>query len=176
MLIELLFVSFLGAAQASAPPPVIRTPPPVIIPGRSGESNSWLAPGRALERRWLLKLSAEEAIAKAAARRDGVNAVFEVTVRRGAQVGPNYFLGTEDDYRDPRNLAFKVTPRAQTQLRKRYGKDLARAFIGEKLLIGGKAKRVRIALLDSAGRRTGRYYYQTHVEVADPRQIERAPD
>ena len=121
----------------------------------------------------MVRLTAAEAIAKASSQPDGVVAVFEITVRRGEQVGTNYFLGSEDDYRDPRNLSIRISKPAQTELRKKFGKDLALAFIGEKLLVAGKAKRARIASLDSAGRRTGRYYYQTHVAVRHPLQIER---
>lgn len=122
----------------------------------------------------MVRLTADEAIAKAAAQPDGVVAVFEISVRRGEQVGSNYFLGTEDDYRDRRNLSIRIAKPPQTELRERFGEDLKLAFVGKKLLVAGRAKRTRIAFLDSAGRRTGRYYYQTHVEVRNPLQIERA--
>lgn len=175
----LLSVAFIAATPTAAKPPVIapiRTPAPVVVhPAPRGAPIDLLAPTQALERRWLKKMTAEEAIAKATAQRNGVVAVFEVTVRRTEQVGVNYFLGTEDDYRDPRNLAIRITRPAQAQLRQQFGPGLDAAFVGGKFLVSGKARRVRIAFLDSAGRRTGRYYYQTHVDVQDARQIERAP-
>ena len=151
------------ALAAPAPPssPVIITP---TAPPSSGPSVDL--------QRGAVRLTPEEAIRQAASAPNGVSGVFELTVRRAEQVGQNFFLGTQDDYRDPRNLAIRITRPVQLQLRRHFGPDLKAVFVGKRLLITGRAKSTRIAYLDSAGRRTGRYYHQTHVEVRQPLQIE----
>lgn len=105
----------------------------------------------------------------------GVWAVYDLTVRRSEQVGPNYFLGSEADYRDPRNLGIRLTRSAQASLRKSLGGDLGAALEGKRLLVLGSAKRVRVDFVDGRGRPSGKYYYQTQVAVMDARQVQIVP-
>jgi hypothetical protein len=120
----------------------------------------------------MIKLSPQEAIMKAAdAAPRGVYGVFELDVSRAEKVGPNLFLNSEKDYRDQRNLSVAIGPKVQSELRQRYGEDLRTALLGRKLLVFGYARRVRVDFI-SGGRRSGKYYYQTHVPVGDVRQIE----
>ena len=101
----------------------------------------------------------------------GVYGVFELDVSRAEKVGPNFFLNSERDYRDQRNLSVAIGPKVQSELRQRYGEDLRTALLGRKMLVFGYARRVRVDFI-SGGRRSGKYYYQTHVPVGDVRQIE----
>ena len=52
----------------------------------------------------------------------------------------------------------------------RLDADPREALIGRTLLVQGEAKRTRIEFVAN-GRRTGRYYYQTHVTLSDAGQI-----
>jgi len=120
----------------------------------------------------MMRLTPPEAVIKAAdAAPRGVYGVFELNIRRAEQVGPNFFLNSETDYRDQRNLSLTIGPNAQAALRKQYGADLGKALMGRKLLVYGFARRVRIDFTTRGGR-SGKYYYQTHVPVGDVRQIE----
>ena len=80
------------------------------------------------------------------------------------------FLNSEADYRDQRNLTLAVAPTVQATLRQRYGADLQAALKGRQILVRGIARRVRIDFTIN-GQPSGKFYYQTHVRVTDPRQI-----
>lgn len=80
------------------------------------------------------------------------------------------YLSTERDYRDQRNLAVVIEPGAVAQLTERLGAPPADALRGRNLLITGEAKRVAIHFHQN-GVRTGLYYYQTHLPVADAGQV-----
>ena len=118
-------------------------------------------------------LTPEQAIFAAAdaGPRRGVRGVFEMPVQRAEAVGRRFFLNSQRDYRDQRNLSVAIAPSALRALRERFGDNLSDAFLGRTVRVSGRAERVRIDFV-SHGRRTGQYYYQTHVTVFDPRQIE----
>ena len=88
-------------------------------------------------------------------------------------MGPNFFLNSEPDYRDPRNISVRIMAPAQPEMRARWGNDLSR-LIGQRLWVLGPSIRTRIDLIDSAGRPTGKYYYQTHELVRDANQVQLA--
>jgi hypothetical protein len=61
---------------------------------------------------------------------------------------------------------------AAAQLTGGQGASTASYFQGRTVRVFGAAQRVRIDFLDPRGRPTGKYYYQTHVRVNDPRQLQ----
>ena len=105
-----------------------------------------------------------------------LRAVFDLKVRRAEQVGPRFFLNSEQDYRDPRNISVVLAEPVVAELRRRHGDNLGRYFLGSRMLVVGGARTVRIALTDSYGQQTDKYYFQTHVPVASVRQLERIDD
>jgi hypothetical protein len=112
-----------------------------------------------------------QAIERAAALPEtGITGVFSLTVRRVDKVGHTYFLDSEPDYRDQRNLAIAVSQEAATDLEKQMGASLDSAFKGKEIVVSGTARRVKIdfVLHDQP---TGKYYYQTHVDVKSASQI-----
>jgi hypothetical protein len=122
----------------------------------------------------MVRLYPEEAVMKAADAAPGfVTAVFDFAVRRTEQVGSDFFLNREEDYRDPRNISVVLDPDAQRQLRNSYGDDLSRYFVGHHMLALGTARRVQIDFIDDRGKPSGKYYYQTHIGIVSPRQLER---
>ena len=155
----------IAAAPAGSPPnitpPIVRTPtaPPTMTPS-------------AAIFRGMVKLTPVEAVIKAAdAAPRGVYGVFELRVSRAEQVGPNYFLNSEKDYRDQRNLSISIGPRALAALRAKHGDNLKTALMGKTIRVLGNAPRVKVDFY-SFGKRTDKYYFQTHVPIADARQIE----
>ncbi|AND69458.1 hypothetical protein ATSB10_20040 [Dyella thiooxydans] len=87
----------------------------------------------------------------------------------GAQ-GNGTFLNSEPDYRDQRNLTVALSPRAADQLWKRLGADPLVALKGRNILVTGSAIRTKIYFF-ADGEMTDKYYYQTHVNVTDARQV-----
>ena len=112
-----------------------------------------------------------EAIERAAAVPDvGITGVFVLTVKRTDKVGHTYFLDSESDYRNQRNLSIAVSQAAANDLQKQLGAQLETALRGKQILVTGTAKRVKIGFA-VRGQPTGKYYYQTHVAVEKASQI-----
>ena len=101
----------------------------------------------------------------------GVPGTFGMIVKRAEMVGPRLFLNSEDDYRDQRNLSIAIQPQALPVLRQRLGGDLRAALVGRDIRVKGVARRTRIDFFNN-GKRTGKYYFQTHVSVGSSAQIE----
>eukprot|EP01030_Chromulinospumella_sphaerica_P016622 gene16622-16438_t len=68
----------------------------------------------------------------------------------GMQNGFTY-LNSEKDYRDQRNVEAK------------FGGQLAAFARGKRILVKGPARRVTIWFFDDEGRRSDKFYYQTHI-------------
>lgn len=101
----------------------------------------------------------------------GVTGVFEFQVRGSGKDRNFVYLNSEKDYRDQRCLTVRMTRGNATELGRRLGFPVKEGLIGNRIRVHGTAKRERIEITTS-GRRTGVYYYQTHVYVANPEQIE----
>lgn len=109
-------------------------------------------------------------LAAADAAPNGVPGRFAFVVQRADWVGPRLFLNSQPDYRDQRNLSIDIDPAALPGLRQLYGDDLRSALMYRPVIVDGVARRVRIDFT-VYGRRTGKYYFQTHVVVTDPGQL-----
>jgi hypothetical protein len=100
----------------------------------------------------------------------GVDGVFEVRVRTVGRSEDRVILNSEADYRDQRNLSIVLSPEAVQAIEAKYGQRIEDYFQGHKLLVSGQARRVTIWFF-ADGERSDKYYYQTHVDVADPEQL-----
>lgn len=89
----------------------------------------------------------------------------------GMQNGFTY-LNSEKDYRDQRNVSLEITPEVLAQVEAKFGGQLAAFARGKHVLVKGPARRVTIWFFDDEGRRSDKFYYQTHVRVSDPAQIQ----
>ena len=86
------------------------------------------------------------------------------------------YLNSEDDYRDQRNLTVAIHPRLIATIEQRFGGPAERTLIGRAIITRGSARKVRIDLIHN-GRPTGKYYFQTHVDVLEADQLQPAqPD
>jgi len=114
----------------------------------------------------------EKAVMRAAATAPkGVNGVFEMTVRATGHAQGKFFLNSQSDYRDPRNLSVAMTEQTAVELRQRVGAASDSFFVGRKIFVNGTAKQVKVYFTDSDGHVSDKYYYQTHVPVAAAVQI-----
>lgn len=120
--------------------------------------------------RWIDSAMAVQ-LAAAAGPARGVDGVFALNVRAVGADDGRVFLNSQPDYRDPRNLSVVILPSAQPALRERFGPDLGKALKGQPLLVRGSARLTRIDF-SSGGQPSGKYYYQTHVRVADAAQLQ----
>jgi len=96
---------------------------------------------------------------------------FGFVVRRADMVGARLFLNSYSDYRDQRNLSVAIAPHIVAALRARHGSDLRATFMGRSILVDGEARRERINFTVD-GRPSGKYYFQTHVAVTRPDQLQ----
>lgn len=99
----------------------------------------------------------------------GIRGEFIITVKALNSYEERSFLNSELDYRDQRNLTVRmptaIVPRLEQRLGVRF-QDLR----NRRLVVLGVARRARIDFVTD-GRPTGKYYYQTHVQVDSPTQI-----
>lgn len=101
---------------------------------------------------------------------NGVTGVFEFTVQGATRLG-YVFLNSEKDYRDQRCLTVRLSRGNAATIGRDLGFSLHKGLIGKRIRVTGTARRVRIDISES-GSPTGLYYYQTHIYVDDPGQIQ----
>ncbi|MDG3443103.1 hypothetical protein [Nitrospirillum amazonense] len=107
----------------------------------------------------------------AAAAPDGVFDTYALEVRATGREHGHIYLNSEMDYRDQRNVTVEILPTAIPAFRQAYGQDADTYLQGRRILVSGEAKRVTIWFFAN-GKQTDKYYYQTHILVADPSQIQ----
>ncbi|MFM8499582.1 MAG: hypothetical protein ACKOAN_06220 [Chakrabartia sp.] len=118
-------------------------------------------------------LTPDEAISFAdnVAPKAGIAGEFDLTVMSVGEQQGRYYLNSETDYRERNCLTVLVTPSVvQSMMGSADLAGLAARMNGKRIAVQGIARRVRIDLTDN-GQATGKYYYQVHVVVTDPRQI-----
>lgn len=81
------------------------------------------------------------------------------------------YINSETDYRDPRNVTVRLEPGALAMLGPEPRAVLARQ-LRQHLRVQGAVQRTRIDFL-ADGQPSGKYYYQTHIQVTDLAQITR---
>jgi hypothetical protein len=114
-------------------------------------------------------LTPQQAVMGAAASRTGIQGLFVLTVRASGRQGLLY-LNSERDYRDPRNLSIDIVPEVERQLGKRLNGPVEQMLRGRRIVVRGTARKTRINFI-SNGRPSGKYYYQTHLQLNDARNL-----
>lgn len=104
-------------------------------------------------------------------RAPGVNGSFDLRIQATDAKNGKVWLNSERDYRDQRNLTVVIPTDVAERLRAKYGASPETFFRGRRIEVTGVARRATILFFDDAGRPTGKYYFQTHVQIADPAQI-----
>lgn len=117
------------------------------------------------------RISPEQAVLAAAhAAPAGVPGTFALRVQATGSQHGRFFLNSELDYRDQRNLTIAMSRRVLEQLAARMGGDPLTLLKGRDILVDGIARRTKIYFLVD-DRLTDKYYYQTHVNVDDAAQV-----
>ena len=80
------------------------------------------------------------------------------------------FLNTEYDYRDPRNITIVLSPEIATEFEKKYEMSPEAYFLKKRVLVKGQLVQVKI-WFSSNGKRSNKYYYQTHMRIASLEDI-----
>lgn len=101
---------------------------------------------------------------------EGVGGIFEMVVRGTGHQGGHFYLNSESDYRDQRNLTIAMSDETGAAIERKIGAETDDALIGRKIFVRGVAHRVKISFTVD-GRATDKYYYQTHVVVTTPVQV-----
>jgi hypothetical protein len=101
----------------------------------------------------------------------GVKGSFDLRVQATDARDGKVWLNSEHDYRDQRNLTVVIPANVADSLRAKYGASPETFFRDKRIEVSGVARRATILFFDDAGRPTGKYYFQTHVQVSDPAQI-----
>jgi len=157
-------LSILAAAAQGPPSPRI-IPPPIVAISGSREFSWRLPPGQRV-------YSASEAVLGAANRPGGgLLGEFVFVVRATGWDGGRFYLNSEADYRDPRNLSIVIEPDVARQLTARAGPDGQQNFVGRIVMARGMARTTRIDFTIDYGKPSGKYYFQTHVSVGRPEQL-----
>jgi hypothetical protein len=97
-------------------------------------------------------------------------AVFEMVVRATGRQGRFLYLNSEEDYRDPRNLTIAIAPEQERALTERLGASIESSVLHKVIAVRGIAKKTRIDFLTD-GRVSGKYYYQTHLNLKSARDL-----
>lgn len=141
------------ASKAKTPAPTLAAPP------RKPCALGCLTPVEAIS------------FADSVAPKAGIAGEFDLTVMSVGEQQGRYYLNSEADYRERNCLTVVVAPSVvQSMIGSADLAGLATRMKGKRIAVQGIARRVRIDLTDN-GQATGKYYYQVHVAVTDPRQI-----
>lgn len=114
-------------------------------------------------------------LASQVAPKGGIAGRFAIQIKAVGEKGGRFYLNSEADYRDRNCLTVSLPPAVAQTLTGRA--DLASVrdhFVGKWIYVDGVAKRVTI-VISADGKPTGLYYYQVHVAVSDPQQIQSSP-
>ncbi|MCB1582224.1 MAG: dipeptidase [Xanthomonadales bacterium] len=100
----------------------------------------------------------------------GLRGEFLLHIKNTGKQYSRIYLNTQEDYRDRRNITVALLPSFQEAFRAKYDTDIRSYYEDKTILVKGKAKRVKI-WFTPGGKRSTKYYFQTHIEVSDLSQI-----
>jgi len=100
----------------------------------------------------------------------GLKGEFLLTIKNSGKQSTRIFLNTQEDYRDRRNITVTLLPSFQQAFKAKYGEDIRSYYEEKTLRVKGEAKRMKVWFF-SAGKRSQKYYFQTHIAVSDLNQI-----
>jgi hypothetical protein len=101
---------------------------------------------------------------------EGVKGTFIFSIKASGIERKVVYLNTELDYRDRRSITVALHPKTIAAFTKKYGSSPEAYFINKNIEVTGEAKQMKI-LFVSDGKRTEKYYFQTHIRVKSINQI-----
>lgn len=94
-----------------------------------------------------------------------VPGLFSLQIRNAEKLGSTVYLNTEYDYRDRRSVSIVLTPKMLEEFALLYpGQKAEHYFLGRTIVVNGAATRQTIWFY-SQGKKTEKYYFQTHIPV-----------
>lgn len=102
----------------------------------------------------------------------GVKGEYLLRIKATGKQGALLYLNTETDYRDQRNVTVALSSNVIAQLKTLYDVTPEQFFTGKKIRVKGDAQRVRIDFMNAEHKPSGKYYFQTHIDVSHISQIE----
>lgn len=103
----------------------------------------------------------------------GISGTFVLTVQNVDEAEHRIYLNSERDYRHQVALSISLDAAQGKALEAQLGLPLER-LLNRRLLVTGTARRSTIHFTHD-GVPSGKYYFQTQVQVRDPRHIRLAP-
>ena len=100
----------------------------------------------------------------------GVKGTFQFTIKASALLHSAVYLNTELDYRDRRSITIELHPKIISEFAEKYGTSPKGYLLNKNIEVTGIAKQVKIWFF-SNGKRTEKYYFQTHIKVRSLNQI-----
>ena len=100
----------------------------------------------------------------------GVKGTFQLSIKASGIERKIVYLNTELDYRDRRSLTVALHPKTIAAFTKKYGSSPEVYFINKNIEVTGEAKQIKIWFI-SNGKRTKKYYFQTHISIKSINQI-----
>lgn len=119
-------------------------------------------------------LSAQEAIELSTARPGApVGPVWvKMDVCGTGVVGGRVFLNSLEDYRDRASLNAFIPPWHREPIGARVGGAPEEVLLGYRVRVRGRVYQAQIDLLDTLGRPNGEFYFQTHLHILGPEDLE----
>jgi len=103
----------------------------------------------------------------------GISGTFVFTVKNTDVTEDRIYLNSERDYRHQLSLNVSLDAAQREALQKQLGMPLE-YLVNRRLLVQGTARRTTIGF-SSDGKPSGKYYFQTQLQVSDPRHVRFAP-
>jgi carbonic anhydrase len=100
----------------------------------------------------------------------GLKGEFLFTIKNSGKQNSIIYLNTQEDYRDRRNITIALLPSFQRAFNAKHNTDIRSYYENKTIQVKGKAERIKIWFF-SQGKRTEKYYFQTHINVSDLNQI-----
>jgi hypothetical protein len=151
LLLPFLLLSVGCAHQSAMTAP--NAPMPTVTPG-------WITPAEAV-------FAANEDPQR------GISGTFVFTVKNTDVTEDRIYLNSERDYRHQLALNVWLDAAQREALQKQLGMPLE-YLVNRRLLVQGTARRTTIAFTHD-GKPSGKYYFQTQLQVSDPRHVRFAP-
>lgn len=86
-------------------------------------------------------------------------------VKATGNIKGQVFLNTEDDYRDPRNITVVIPSELAAEFEQKHKTSPKTYFLNKQIFVKGELAQVKI-WFGSNGKRSSKYYYQTHMRIA----------
>jgi hypothetical protein len=99
-----------------------------------------------------------------------VRGTFQIPIKATGSQGGVIFLNSNLDYRDPKSIAVALLPSTIEPFTNMYGASPDLYFLNKTIEVVGKVKRVKIYMYKN-GKRTKKYYFQTHIKVTNIEQV-----